>query len=180
MLREELSGFAPFILERFNRVQPFYFLPVETGAHVMLHDLDILDKHRNALGIAFTAPDKVPYQWSVKFRDDGADFQTFMEMQEWEWVSPTDHLNDGDEIVRFTSPHAIEGLKIEQLPLQLRVPLHGTTYELFNLLNTIDHQVTVSFEVLLDGEPSSQSAEAYVRRGLRSGEWADVSNDSAG
>lgn len=148
-----LSSVPGFILERMARVQPYHVkagVEVEDGVALILHDLDIADKHKAAIEAQAVAVDKMSY--GIIYRP--VDWDGWVETEENtspEWIAPEGPIRDGDPIVRWTFPAPVEEAEIEELPLQLTVHHRNKSYDMFELLQMFDQHVAQTFAVIETG-----------------------------
>lgn len=156
--RTKLSSVPRFILERMARVQPYHVKPgeaVEDGIALVLHDLDIADKHKAAIEAHAVALDKTSYSLMCRVMDPDGEFD--LTASSAEWIAPTRALRDGDPVVRWTFPAPVEEVEIAELPLRLIVRHGGKDHDVFELLQMIDSQVGQTFRVIDTGKFTSET-----------------------
>lgn len=156
----KLSSVPGFILERMAMVQPYHVKPgesVEDGIALILHDLDIADKHKAALEAHAIAADMTSYAIAYRTMDMSAEFDH--EAMTYDWIAPDRALQDGDPIVRWTFPAPVESAEIEQLPILLTVRHGGRNLDVFELLRMIDLQVTQTFSAVETGRLRTDSSD---------------------
>lgn len=156
--RTKLSSVPGFILERMARVQPYHAKPgeaVEDGIALVLHDLDIADKHKAAIEAQAVAADMTSYSLRIRALNPGVDFDH--QATSYEWIAPNRGLRDGDPVVRWTFSAPVEEAAIEELPLRLIVRHGGKDHDVFELLQMIDTQVGQTFRVIETGRFTSES-----------------------
>lgn len=149
-----LRSIPAFALNRLRSLQPWHGGDADKAIGMVLHKLDIEDKHRQAL------------QLRVMF-DPKAGISMLLATQ------PTDATGPGDDPVEFAAPGMIEDgsrlvtiraqsqihdASIEHLPLALTVQREGVDTHAFELLEKIDLQIFATF--------------VGVSFGMRSEKWA--------
>lgn len=147
-----LSSMPAFVLGRLDQVQPFHVKPVKDGIGLLLHALDIEDKHRAAVSIDLKAMDKTSWNHLIRFdRNDRG--QT--DYQPIRWIGPDVTVFDGMPFVELTSRYRIEKAEGNDLPLVLlaTAEVDGEKFEkaAFFILELMDQQVSTSFEVVSTG-----------------------------
>ncbi|MFB7250551.1 hypothetical protein [Microbacterium sp. NPDC056234] len=155
--RTKLSSAPRFILERMAMVQPFHVKPgeaVEDGIALILHDLDIEDKHKAALEAQAVAADMTSY--SIRYRPADQEGWDDAGVMEPEWLAPDRPVENGDPIVRWTFPAPVEEAEVTELPLRLLVRHRGKALDVFELLQLIDWQVGQTFAVIETGRFRSE------------------------
>lgn len=156
--RTKLSSVPDFILGRMERVQPYHVQPgqaVEDGIALILHDLDIADKHKAALETQAVVADKTTYGIAYRPLDRDGWVET-AESTFPEWIAPDRAVRDGDPIVRWNFPAPVKEAEIQELPLRLTVHHGGKRHDAFELLGLIDQQVADTFAVIETGKLRSQ------------------------
>lgn len=155
--RTKLSSVPGFILDRMAMVQPYHVRPgqaVEDGIALILHDLDIADKHKAALAAEAFVADKTSY--GIKYRPLDPEGAFSPEASFPDWIAPDRPIQDGDPIVKWSFPAPVEIAEIEELPLRLTVRHGESRYDVFELLQLIDQQVAETFAVVETGRSRSQ------------------------
>lgn len=154
LAKSRLASVPDVVLSRMQSVQPYHGGAPELAIGVLLHNLDIQDKHHSAVEARVIAADKTSYSTLLKFEDDispsAMDFEP-------EWVAPDRQIQDGDKIIvcRFGQP--VHEAEITDLPLVLTVDQGGQRHDLFELLQMIEHQIGMTFRVIETGHlPESE------------------------
>ncbi|WP_344376059.1 hypothetical protein [Agromyces tropicus] len=146
-----LSSVPNDILERLHAVQPYPFVPVEEGIFVILHELDIEDKHRGLLRADVIARDKHHVVFAAEL-EGGGEFFDHAVNGGWEWIAGTDPVQDGDPIFRIMADVPIQTAESEMaLPVSVAVSHAGRLHDVFELLPMIDQQVADTFGMVEAG-----------------------------
>lgn len=156
--RTKLSSVPGFILERMARVQPYHVKPgeaVEDGIALVLHDLDIADKHKATIEAQAVAANLTSYSLSIRTSQDGDPFDP--SAMSATWLAPERAVRDGDPILRCTFSSPIEEAVMDELPLRLMLRHGAKEYEIFELLQMIDTQVGQTFRVIETGKFTSET-----------------------
>jgi hypothetical protein len=133
-----------------EQLQPYHVEPVDDGIGLILSDLDNQDKHRSSIEMRAVAADRTHYSITYRPRDrslwpDGDDGA------EPEWIAPDRAIIDGDPILRWTFPQAVDDAEINDLPLRITVERKGKRHDVFELLRLIDLQVAETFAMVETG-----------------------------
>tara|TARA_R110002051_G_scaffold315883_1_gene394828 strand:- start:3668 stop:4549 length:882 start_codon:yes stop_codon:yes gene_type:complete len=146
-----LSSMPAFVLDRLNQVQPFHAEPVRDGIGLLLHALDIEDKHRAAISIDLKARDKTFWSYSISYEK----IEPGHDPQPTRWIGPDVTIFDGMPFLEMTSRFRLEKAEGSDLPLVLLVSaeVHGGKFEkdAFFILRLMDQQVSTSFELVSTG-----------------------------
>jgi hypothetical protein len=162
IMRTTLASVPLFMLYRLDCVQPYHGENAVEGIGVLLHALDIIDKHKASIATALIAADKTSF--GTKFRpvDPDADLSDSSSLGEFEWVAPESGLRDGDEVARIKGSVPLQDVSIDTLPLSFTVELNGKQEDAHKLLDLIDRQVCATFLVVEHG-PDSQEWITWIR-----------------
>lgn len=149
--KNQLASMPPVILSRLEAVQPFKVEPVDQGIGILLHRMDILDKHRNGLSVELRVMDRQTFGLQVGFEDEGtaSDF-------DYQFEAPQGQVSDGDVVFVFRVAHPVVSAKVEKLPLLLGVDLDGAFSNIFDLLALAEQQVAATFITACVGLPDER------------------------
>ncbi|MFC9560369.1 hypothetical protein [Agromyces sp. NPDC056965] len=146
-----LSSVPKGILERLHSVQPYPFAPVDEGIFVILHKLDIEDKHKALLRADVIARDKHQVAFKAEL-ENGDEFFDHAVDGGWRWIAGTDPVKDGDPIFQIMADVPIQEAESDMaLPVSIAVPHAGRLHDVFELLRMIDQQVADTFEIVETG-----------------------------
>lgn len=145
--RTRLKSVPKFVLDRMEQLQPHHTEPIEDGIGLIMSDLDNQDKHRSAIEMRAIAADRTHYGIIYRPRDrslwpDGDDGA------EPEWIAPDRVITDGDPILRWTFPHAVDDAEISDLPMRITIERNGKRHDALELLHLIDLQVAETFAMV--------------------------------
>lgn len=154
-----LSSVPPDILERFHSVQPYPVEPAEDGIFVFLNEMDIADKHKGLLRADVIARDKHHIRFKAEL-ENGEDYFLHAEDPPWEWIAGTAPVRDGDPIFRLRSKVPMTSAECDMaLPVAIAVSLRGNLHDIFGLLEMIDLQVALTFEMVETGRWADAPAD---------------------
>lgn len=156
--RGRLKSVPGFVLTRMEQVQPYHVLPgqaVDDGIALILHDLDIEDKHKAALETRAVAADRTTYGIVYKPLDRSTWVESADSMVP-EWLAPERAISNSDPIVRWTFRQPVEEAEIPDLPLRLVVERKGKKHDVFELLHLINQQIAETFAIIETGKARSQ------------------------
>lgn len=138
-----LSSVPAFALRRIRSVQPFHGRSTEDAIGLLLHALDIQDKHRSAIEMRAVAADQTHYVLKVSYEEPtDTDDATFVAPQ---WVAPKRTVRDGDVVAVAEFNRPVRFAEIEDLPLVLLVEHSGQRFDALSSLELIDQQVGATF-----------------------------------
>lgn len=156
-----LASVPSFVLHRLDAVQPYHRDHPDEGVGVLLHALDIEDKHREALQVDLIADDRTAFLFTTEFEEPG-EYAVTNE----EWLATGGPLKDGDPVLRLTASNMFKDARLSTLPLQLTIKMSSGNKDALWLLNLIDAQVAASFIVVAQGHESREwheTARAMVK-----------------
>ena len=143
LARGRLKSVPAFVLERLESVQPYHGGQPENAIGVILHDLDIEDKHRASIELSTIAADRTTYQQMWRYEDPNV--MPDPETVEYEWLAGDGPVTDGDPVAVLRFAKRVAEAEIIELPLVLRVEHAGRYHDLFAILQMIEHQVGATF-----------------------------------
>lgn len=151
-----LSTAPEFIIHRLHGLQPYLVEPVDMGIGIILNQMDIDDKHKAQLQVAYSARDKTSFMWSFRYLEQNP---IPSGRPQPEWLAGDTFLKHGDPIIRFRSEHVVTEAKLTRLPLALVTGLRGKPMGAFELLNLIDEQVQGTLFMVCTGGYSADAGQ---------------------
>ncbi|QIM16317.1 hypothetical protein G7067_07590 [Leucobacter insecticola] len=149
------------IRRRLYAVQPFHAEPVEEGILVILHKLDIADKHKAQVKANAVVRDRSTCRYSFRL-EGNQPMPVSGDRPAHEWLTDGSPVRVGQPIFKMNSPIPIEWAESDMpLPLKLTVELGESEYEIFPLLEMIEGQFGATLHILNTGRPPGQPDRIY-------------------
>jgi hypothetical protein len=155
----QLASMPEIVLSRLELLQPYRFPDVENSIGVLLHKMDVLDKHRNELVPTLRAVDKYSYSMTYSFGTQNGDIT-----EGFEFVAPQGQIHHGDPVFELRNSTPFEVLEVQALPLVLCVEIDGGVRNVFSLLDLIERQVAGTFAALCVGY-TDEAWSAHIEQG---------------
>lgn len=155
-----LASVPADLLRRLYAVQPFHAEPVDKSIFIVLHKLDIADKHRGLVKARLDIRDRSLMR--CNFRLEGNRSVSNVEEHALEWLANGSPVKVGQPVFRLHSPIPIEWAECDMpLPVQLTVELEGSEHEIFPLIDCIEKQFDATLHILNTGRPPGQPDKQY-------------------
>lgn len=143
-----LSSVPLDILDRLYAVQPFVADNVNEAILVILHDLDIADKHKALLKANFNFNVEAPIPYKYQFEDRFSDESHAVEEERLQTTS----ILPRQPVVRLTSTAPFEWVASDApTPLRVTVQRGEDNYDAFQLIELIERQIEVTFSLVCTG-----------------------------
>lgn len=148
---QTLSSVPADVLTRIESVQPFMAVNQEAMPMLLLHSMDLQDKHRSSLAVHLTGRDRQALTLMMRFpADHHVDDDPLLD-DGYEFLADGIAVRDGVEVARLTARIPFADVSIHTLPLTLDTVVDGKRYDAFELLRGIDRHVTGIFMTVLLG-----------------------------
>ena len=156
---KQLASMPEIILSRLQLLQPYRFPDVDNSIGLLLHKMDVLDKHRNELVPTLRAIDGYSYAMSFSFGSQNGNIT-----EGFEFMAPRGQIRNGDPVFKFRNSIPFELLQVHALPLVLCVEIEGGVRSVFSLLDLIERQVAGTFAALCVGY-TDEAWTAHIAQG---------------
>lgn len=151
--KQWFAHLPPFIRERLHDVQPFQFPEPDTAIAVVLHRLDIKDKHHESLALSVLA--RSAHEMPIVYRS--RDPEVILEVADTaEYPHTPGPIEDGDIVFRIKLDGRATVADAPRLPIRLTTTLDGEPLDVWHLLNTIDRQVALTLASVESGQASER------------------------
>ncbi|MBF4459645.1 hypothetical protein [Pseudoclavibacter sp. VKM Ac-2867] len=153
MVKSTLSSMPSFVRDRLEINQPFRYGEPDLAAGVVLHRLDLTDKHRASLAMMIEMASRSTFALRVESFENSDSFSMAGIASEELWRQ--EPVRDGALLWRFRSELPLRSLVIDKLPMYLSVSDGDENLRAFDLLDLIDRQVVGILLSTCFGVPSS-------------------------
>lgn len=158
--RTSLATIPKDLLARLWAVQPFHAEPVEDGIAVVLHDLDIADKHRGLLRMTVR-----PIDASVLTHRLLDDEGSGIDQHHFELIDPPPEDIESYPVFKLTTPRPIAFAEAPMgVPMALELTWGDRAHNLYEILDLVDRQVLATFEMINTGSVSKDLEKANGTR----------------
>lgn len=148
---KELKSVPEDMLERLSALQPWGTADPENGIFVVLHELDIDDKHKGLLRATARVRDPNRIEFSVTL-EGNAPWAEHIVGDPWEYIGADSPIEDGTPIFRLkTDVPIVEADCYMALPMTLVIDHRGEERDVFQLLDLIDRQTGMTFQLVETG-----------------------------
>lgn len=160
-VKGSLASIPEDIRRRLYAVQPFHSSPVEKGIFVILHKLDIADKHKGQVKANVVIRDRSTFQYTFRL-ERNQEFVPLEGKPATEWLAGDSPVKVGQPVFKMNSGVPIEWAESQMaLPLKLYVEHEGSEFEIFSLIENIEAQFEATFSIINTGRSPEQPDRAY-------------------
>ncbi len=142
-----LSTVPPDILARFESVQPFQVPPAEDGIAVLLHEMDVADKHRGLLRITLRPLEPQMLHYRLVNEDGNG-----IHEHDFELIPPPEQPADPYPVFRLRSSTPIAHAEAPMgVPMLLELVWRGKSLNALDVIDLVDRQVIATFDIVNTG-----------------------------
>lgn len=155
LAKSTLSSVPKFAFDRLQRVQPYHAERIDDAVGMILHELDIQDKHRSSIEFRILSNDLTDSP--IRRTSGGTDLPSEFDEIEFDFHARNTPIKHGDRIVTYRLRRPATEMRGSGLPMTLAIEQGRKLRDIFELLAQIDFQIEGIFSMVNFGEQPRRS-----------------------